>query len=149
VPAVVDTVLASARGDALATEDTILALQEKIFPLATVVTPNTVEAERLGGYERLLRAGARYVLVTGTHRDTPEVVNTLYSARGVVREDRWPRLPHSYHGSGCTLASALAASLAKGLDVPAAAHAAQEFTWRALKEGFRPGKGQHLPRRAQ
>lgn len=147
VPVVVDPVLASGRGDALATEEGIVALKEKIFPLATVVTPNTVEADRLGGHERVLRAGARYVLVTGTHRDTPQVVNTLYSAQGVVREDRWPRLPHSYHGSGCTLASALAASLAKGLDVPAAAHAAQEYTWRTLEAGFRPGKGQHLPRR--
>jgi len=64
-----------------------------------------------------------------------------------VREDRWPRLPHSYHGSGCTLASALAACLAKGLDASAAARAAQEYTWRALAAGFRPGQGQHLPSR--
>ena len=147
VPVVLDPVLASARGDSLAGEGLLEELQARLVPLATVVTPNNLEAERLGGHERLLRAGAKFVLVTGTHRDTPEVVNTLYSARGVVREDRWPRLPHSYHGSGCTLASALAACLAKGLDASAAARAAQEYTWRALAAGFRPGQGQHLPSR--
>jgi len=62
-----------------------------------------------------------------------------------VREDRWPRLPGSYHGSGCTLASAIAARLALGDAVPEAARAAQEFTWRALERGFKPGSGQFLP----
>ena len=71
----------------------------------------------------------------------------LVDAKGVVREDRWPRLAASYHGSGCTLAAALAARLALGDKVPEAARAAQEFTWRALEQGFRPGSGQHLPRR--
>jgi hydroxymethylpyrimidine/phosphomethylpyrimidine kinase len=72
-------------------------------------------------------------------------VNTLHDANGVVREDRWRRLPGSYHGSGCTLASAIAARLAHGDAVPEAARAAQEFTWRALERGFRPGSGQFLP----
>jgi len=64
-----------------------------------------------------------------------------------VREDRWRRLPGSYHGSGCTLASALAAQLAKGRAVPEAAREAQEFTWRALAAGIRTGTGQSLPNR--
>jgi len=85
------------------------------------------------------------VLLTGTHAGTTEVVNTLHGARGMLREDRWPRLPGSYHGSGCTLAAALAARLALGDAVPQAARAAQEFTWRALERGFKPGGGQHLP----
>jgi hydroxymethylpyrimidine/phosphomethylpyrimidine kinase len=66
----------------------------------------------------------------------------------VVREDRWQRLAGSYHGSGCTLASALAAAIAKGRPIAAAVHEAQEFTWHALAAGFRPGKGQFLPNRA-
>jgi hydroxymethylpyrimidine/phosphomethylpyrimidine kinase len=74
-------------------------------------------------------------------------VNTLYDARGVVREDRWERLPGSYHGSGCTLASALAALLAKGLEIEAAVRQAQEFTWKSLAAGFAPGRGQAIPDR--
>jgi hydroxymethylpyrimidine/phosphomethylpyrimidine kinase len=87
------------------------------------------------------------VLVTGTHESGPEVVNRLFGAEGLVREDAWPRLQGEYHGSGCTLASALAASLAKGLGVPAAARAAQEYTWKALQAGFAPGRGHRLPNR--
>lgn len=147
VPVVVDPVLASARGDALSTEESIFAMKERIFPLASIVTPNSLEAERLGGVAGLLGAGAHFVLVTGTHAATPDVVNTLYALGGVVREDRWPRLPGSYHGSGCTLASAIAALLAKGREVPLAVREAQEYTWRTLAAGFRPGKGQSLPNR--
>ena len=87
------------------------------------------------------------MLVTGTHENTPQVVNTLYGAQGVVRSDRWERLPGSYHGSGCTLASAIAATLANGLDIADAVHDAQEYTWQALAAGFRPGMGQYIPDR--
>ncbi|HEX9396977.1 MAG TPA: hydroxymethylpyrimidine/phosphomethylpyrimidine kinase [Burkholderiales bacterium] len=146
-PLVFDPVLASGRGDPLASDAVEAAMIEVILPLATVATPNLLEARRLGGAARLLSLGCRYVLVTGTHADTPEVVNTLYDAHGVVREDRWPRLPGSYHGSGCTLASAIAALLARGLELPRAVGEAQEFTWRALEAGFRPGAGQFIPQR--
>ncbi len=147
VPVVLDPVLASGRGDALADGALLEALRARLAPLATVITPNSLEARALGGVDALLALGCRYVLVTGTHADTPEVVNTLHDARGVVREDRWPRLPASYHGSGCTLASAIAARLALGDAVPEAVRAAQDYTWRALERGFRPGSGQYLPRR--
>jgi hydroxymethylpyrimidine/phosphomethylpyrimidine kinase len=147
VPLVLDPVLASGRGDALAGEDVPGALLELLVPRATVATPNSLEAERLGGKQRLLDLGCRYVLVTGTHDHAPEVINKLYDARGLVREDRWQRLPGSYHGSGCTLASAIAGALAKGREVPEAAREAQEFTWRALAAGFRSGAGQLLPNR--
>jgi len=147
VPLVLDPVLASGRGDVLASEAMIEALLELIVPRATLVTPNSLEARRLGGEKRLLERGCRYVLVTGTHEPGAEVVNRLFGPQGLVREDRWPRLPGSYHGSGCTLASAIAAALASGLDVPAAVRDAQEYTWQALSSGFRPGKGQYIPYR--
>ena len=147
VPLVVDPVLASGRGDPLASEAVRSALLEALVPHTTVLTPNSVEAERLGGVRRLLDLGARYVLVTGTHDDTPEVINRLYDAGGLVREDRWQRLPGSYHGSGCTLASAVAAGLANGRGVPEAVREAQEYTWQALAAGFRTGAGQLLPNR--
>lgn len=145
VPMVLDPVLASGRGDSLADAAVLAALREHLLPRTTVLTPNTLEVRALGGVTECLARGCRYVLVTGTHADTPEVVNTLHSAGGIVREDRWPRLQGSYHGSGCTLASAIAARLAHGDAVPDAVRAAQDYTWHALERGFRPASGQHLP----
>jgi hydroxymethylpyrimidine/phosphomethylpyrimidine kinase len=154
VPVVVDPVLASGRGDSLADDNLLAALRADILPRATVLTPNSLEARRLAGRDELERCpealiamGCKYVLVTGTHEDTPEVENTLYGSAGKLRSDRWPRLPGSYHGSGCTLASAIAAALARGQDIPAAVQDAQAYTWNALSRGFRPGTGQFIPGR--
>jgi hydroxymethylpyrimidine/phosphomethylpyrimidine kinase len=154
---VLDPVLASGRGDALADAETMQVLRSALLPRTTVLTPNSLEARRLAGAapdanlpecaRTLAKLGCKYVLVTGTHETGAEVVNTLYSARGVVREDRWPRLPGSYHGSGCTLAAAIAALLAKGLEVERAVQQAQEYTWKALAAGFSPGHGQVIPNR--
>lgn len=161
VPVVFDPVLASGRGDELAGEDLVEAMRELLVPHATIVTPNSMEARRLAADEereedapaldecagRLLERGAGYVLITGTHENTAEVHNVLYDADGIVRSDRWERLPGSYHGSGCTLASAIAAALANGLDLPEAVHEAQEYTWQTLAAAFRPGMGQYIPDR--
>jgi hydroxymethylpyrimidine/phosphomethylpyrimidine kinase len=154
VPVVLDPVLASGRGDAMASEEMVAALRELLIPQSTVVTPNSLEARRLAensfldeSARRLVVCGAEYVLITGTHEPGAEVVNTLYDSGGVVREDRWPRLPGAYHGSGCTLASAIAAALANGLAVPEAVRDAQEFTWQTLASGFRAGAGQLIPDR--
>ena len=144
IPVVLDPVLASARGDALRDA---AAIRELLVPRATIVTPNSVEARALGGPEALIALGCQYVLVTGTHEPGEDVVNTLYGKDGVLRADRWPRLPGSYHGSGCTLASAIAARLALGDDVAEALRRAQDYTWCALERGYRPGGGQHVPDR--
>ena len=178
VPLILDPVLASGRGDEMAGEEIILAIKELLLPQTTVLTPNSVEARRLAMFEhdeedddgsspaadfdsedednpdldecarRLVELGAEYVLITGTHENTPKVVNTLYGENGrIVRADTWDRLPGSYHGSGCTLASAIAASIANGLDVAEAVREAQEYTWNTLAAAFRPGMGQHIPDR--
>lgn len=160
VPVILDPVIASGRGDALADDVLVDALRGLIVPQSTIVTPNSLEARRLAEDDleeegldlescagRLLAMGCDYVLVTGTHELGAEVVNTLYAQEGIVRTDRWPRLAGSYHGSGCTLASAIAAALANGLGVPEAVRDAQEYTWQALASGFRPGMGQLLPDR--
>jgi hydroxymethylpyrimidine/phosphomethylpyrimidine kinase len=160
LPLVLDPVLASGRGDTLASAEVVTALLERLVPHTTVLTPNSAEARRLAARAgealdlaldvcaaRLVARGARFVLVTGTHEPTREVVNVLYGARGIVRTDRWPRLPGSYHGSGCTLASAIAAALAKGHAVPDAVGEAQEYTWRTLEQAYRPGAGQSIPDR--
>jgi hydroxymethylpyrimidine/phosphomethylpyrimidine kinase len=122
-----------------------------------VLTPNSVEARRLAGVSpdaelddcaaRLIARGATYVLITGTHESGAEVANTLYGPAGTRHTRRWQRLVGTYHGSGCTLASAIAAQLALGLLVPDAVRVAQEYTWRTLAGGFRPAAGQHIPDR--
>ena len=160
LPVVLDPVLASGRGDPLGVGDIAAALVEWLLPRATVVTPNSLEAQRLAAPEvaaaalpldccarRILDHGTKFVLITGTHEPTPEVVNALYDVHGVVRSDRWDRLPGEYHGSGCTLAAAIAAGLAYGLAVPDAVQAAQGFTWQTLADAFRPGLGQAIPDR--
>jgi hydroxymethylpyrimidine/phosphomethylpyrimidine kinase len=97
---------------------------------------------------RLLARGCQYVLITGTHENTTQVVNTLYAEPDrVVRQDVWERLPGSFHGSGCTLASAIAATLANGVDVADAVRDAQEYTFQALKLAYRAGMGQLIPDR--
>ena len=65
----------------------------------------------------------------------------------MVRSDAWQRLSGGYHGSGCTLAAAIAATLANGLDVAEAVRDAQEYTWQTLNAAYRPGMGQHIPDR--
>lgn len=161
VPLIFDPVLASGRGDELATEDMICAMRELLLPQTTILTPNSREARRLaqgegdddeelalsGAADKLLGMGCEYVLITGTHENTPQVINILFGPEGIVRSDAWERLPGSYHGSGCTLAAAIAATLANGLELPEAVREAQEYTWQTLNAGFRPGMGQYLPDR--
>ncbi len=159
IPLVLDPVLASGRGDEFGGDEIVAAIRELLVPQSTVVTPNIPELRRLSDSDdeddadhgecarRLLDMGCEYVLVTGTHDATATVVNTLHHRDGVVRSDSWQRLPGSYHGSGCTLASAIAANLARGLEVPEAVYEAQDYTWRALQRAFRPGMGQYIPDR--
>ncbi len=159
IPLILDPVLASARGDEFANEETLFAIRELLIPQCTVITPNTPELLRLALEDdedshsveklamRLIELGCEYVLVTGTHEATADVINTVFFEKGILRSDIWQRLPGSYHGSGCTLASALAATIARGLDIAEAAREAQEYTWQTLKFGFRPGMGQLLPDR--
>jgi len=161
IPVVLDPVLASGRGDIFASEEIIAAMREMLFHQATIITPNSIEARRLAlddeddqeilnlkqNADRLLQWGCSYVLIKGAHENTPKVVNILYDANGVIRSDSWQRLPGSFHGSGCTLSSAIAASLARGMSIADSVYEAQEFTWHTLKAGFRPGMGQYIPDR--
>ena len=169
IPLVLDPVLSSGRGDPLANEELMSALVDLLLPQATVLTPNSIEARRLAEdlgevdedededeegapdldacARRLIDLGCEFVLITGAHEQGAQVVNTLYNTRGVVHAQAWERLPGSYHGSGCTLASALAGFLALGQDVAEAAREAQVYTWQTLKHAYRPGMGQFIPDR--
>lgn len=154
IPVVLDPVLAAGGGAELASQQLITAIVDRLLPMTTVLTPNSLEARRLTGLSdlqdcaaALLAKGCEYVLITGTHEDSPTVVNQLFTRSGNFESYQWDRLPFSYHGSGCTLAAAIAALLAHGLDPMQAILEAQEFTWNSLYAGYQPGKHQYLPNR--
>jgi hydroxymethylpyrimidine/phosphomethylpyrimidine kinase len=162
VPLLIDPILTSGRGDEFSNDEMQAAMCELLFPQATLITPNSIEARRLAFYDegeevkfssleesalRLLAMGSEYVLITGTHERTTDVVNMLYGTEGLIQEYHWERLKDSYHGSGCTLTSAIAACLAHGLTIQEALQEAQEYTWQTLKNAFRPGMGLYIPDR--
>lgn len=155
LPIVLDPVLASGHGDALTREDAL----EVVAPLlvhATLVTPNLPEAAALcpgvrelaGQAAALLARGTRNVLIKGGHGTQDDIVNRWFAADGAVRDWHWPRLPGSFHGSGCTLAAAIAGLLAQGHTLSEAIDGAQRFTQRALEQAFSIGPGQRIPQRA-
>lgn len=154
VPVVLDPILAAGGGRNLANSDLIAEVKSRLIGRSTIMTPNTPEARRLTGLDDpdaaargLLAQGCPNVLLTGGHEDGAEVANRWYSAAGVETR-RWPRLPGSYHGSGCTLAAAVAAGLAQGLPLGVVIDEAQRFAFEALNRGFCPGQGQFLPKRS-
>ncbi|MGR9053100.1 MAG: bifunctional hydroxymethylpyrimidine kinase/phosphomethylpyrimidine kinase [Gammaproteobacteria bacterium] len=154
IPVVLDPVLAAGGGAELSDADLITAVNERLLPRATITTPNSVEARKLSGLSDLTEAatalmarGTPYVLITGTHEQTQAVRNLLFHNGRLMETFDWERLPHSYHGSGCTLAAAVAGLLAHGLDPFSAVLEAQDYTWNALQAGYRPGTGQYNPNR--
>ncbi|RKR07259.1 hydroxymethylpyrimidine/phosphomethylpyrimidine kinase [Kushneria sinocarnis] len=155
LPLVIDPVLRAGGGQELSSEALLAAFRQRLLPLASVITPNLAELARLAPgagtvaarAEALLAAGAGAVLATGTDgTEGEQVIHTLFRPGG-TRQWQWPRLPGQYHGSGCTLASALAAGLAAGLPLEPACERAQRFSWAALRHAVRPGHGQALPDR--
>ncbi|HXF07446.1 MAG TPA: PfkB family carbohydrate kinase [Candidatus Acidoferrales bacterium] len=153
IPVVTDPVLVATGGGRLAADDLIPAVRAALLPRTTVLTPNAPEARALAGIDDLatsaeaLRAlGAQYVLVTGGDEPGARVENRLHGPEG-AQAFTWPRLPGPFHGSGCTLAAALAARLALGESVALAAERAQAYVARTLTAAFRPGRGAAIPRR--
>jgi len=154
-PVVLDPILRA--GGGFETSDHALRqrLNQEILPLITLVTPNRSEARRLSGDQQhpvaaaaLLDAGAAAVLVTGADEAMGETLcNTLYMPGREPEDFSWPRLPNSYHGSGCTLASACVARLALGDDLPTAVATAQTYVWQVLESATKIGRGQLLPGR--
>ena len=155
VPVIFDPVLASGGGAELADGEMIEAISRLLLPKTTVLVPNSLEARSLAREadvldacaQELLDMGCEYVLITGSHEQTEKVVNTFYGNNRVLDTFAWERLEGSYHGSGCTLASAIAGLIAQQLDPLSAVHEAQEYTWKTLQSGYRVGMGQLLPDR--
>lgn len=149
VPVVVDPVSVSKHGDTLLTDEAMAAVRSEIVPLATVLTPNLTELGPVaGGVEDrelaakvLLDAGASWVLVKGGHDWGDLAVDVLHGS-GVRLEFSGLRADNRHtHGTGCTLASAIASYLARGYDVPAAVGAAKDYISGAVAAGFALGGG--------
>jgi len=159
-PLIIDPVLASGRGDEFSDIEASNMMMELLFPESLLITPNSSEARQLVSNEenpsnlpielcvdRFKEMGCENILITGTHENTENVINTLYNSSNQIIPFHWDRLPGSYHGSGCTLTAAISAYYALGLSIDEAVEEAQHFTWQALKNGFKPGMGQFIPNR--
>ncbi|SDH49081.1 hydroxymethylpyrimidine/phosphomethylpyrimidine kinase [Pseudomonas flavescens] len=156
VPLVCDPVLRAGGGGALGKDEVGFALRERLFAAATIATPNLPEARILAELPdgtadecaaRLL-PHISHLLITGGHGDeSDQVHNRLYLRDGSRHTFTCPRLPGSYHGSGCTLASTLAGRVALGQELISAVETALDYTWRTLRDAEQPGRGQYVPRR--
>ncbi|MFF7446945.1 MULTISPECIES: bifunctional hydroxymethylpyrimidine kinase/phosphomethylpyrimidine kinase [unclassified Streptomyces] len=151
-PAVVDPVGVSKHGDALLAVSALESVRRRLLPVATVATPNLDEVAQLAGVTvtseadlpraaaAVLAYGPRWVLIKGGHL-SGDAVDLLTDGS----EEHWLRAPRydnrHTHGTGCTLASAIASELAKGRDVPEAVAAAKEYVTGAIRAGFALGGG--------
>lgn len=158
---VVDPVMIATSGARLLAKDAIDVLRKRLLPMATLITPNLPEAELLLGRaipdldamreacDALLDLGAGAVLLKGGHLASGDEVVDLFCERletggRIRREIRHPRLAVNAHGTGCTLAAAVAARLALGAELADACHAASDYVHRALQSGIRPGRSDVL-----
>jgi hydroxymethylpyrimidine/phosphomethylpyrimidine kinase len=151
-PVVVDPVAVSKHGDSLLSAGTLEAVRELLLPLATVVTPNLLEAELITGMtitdeaamlaaaDAISSLGPRWVLVKGGHLPG-RPVDLLFDGRHAIRFPGQRIVSRHTHGTGCTLASAIASYLALGADVPAAVESAKDYVTGAIGGGFPLGAG--------
>lgn len=152
LPVVLDPVLASGGGDALTHVDAL----DRLLPLASVIVPNLLEAAALSNHTGTvaeqaasLRArGCIDVLITGGHAEGSTVVNRWFGAHAEA-EWHWPRLDGTFHGSGCTLAAAIAARLALGCNMAQALYEAQQYCHQTLAGAFSIADGQRIPLRVE
>ncbi len=151
---VLDPVMVATSGAKLLEDEALHALRTRLLPMATVLTPNIPEAELLvgqcienanaadGAARALLALGACAVLLKGAHLEEGDVVIDRYIDASLDAEFQHDRLSLEGHGTGCTLASAIAANLSLGLSPAAACKAAVDYVAEALRRGYRPGKGE-------
>lgn len=151
---VLDPVMVATSGAKLLEDSALHALRTQLLPLADVVTPNLPEAELLLGRSipdaqamrvaahDLLALGARAVFLKGGHlQDEGDVVDLFVDEEGLI-ETSHPRLALEAHGTGCTLASAIAARRAQGMAMKDACLAASDYVHAALRAGYRPGRSE-------
>ncbi|MBF2758767.1 MAG: hydroxymethylpyrimidine/phosphomethylpyrimidine kinase [Ectothiorhodospiraceae bacterium AqS1] len=155
VPVVLDPVCRAGGGKELVDDNLTRALVERLVPHTTVLTPNGFELQRLApnharmsdGAKALLDRGCRSILITGADDDTLQVINRLHTADAEPLSFAWERIEGVFHGSGCTLAAAVATYLAMGKTLLQAIEGGQGFAHEAIIHGYRIGSGQSIPDR--
>lgn len=155
IPVIFDPVLFAGGGSSLSQSDLVDAIKTLIIPHTYIFTPNIPEAHHLTSNEltsehaaqKLNDMGAEYVLLTGTHSKSDNVIHELYYELKCIQTFQYKRLPHEYHGSGCTLAASLAALIAKQTEPVAASQKALDYTYTSLENAQALGHGQLIPKR--
>lgn len=155
IPVIYDPVFSTETDGSLSTDELVDTVRTLILPVTKVLTPNIHEVHALApGSDTpnaaaigLLESDVEYILLTGTHGNTPDIVHTLFSNNRELEKFHNERLPHKYHGSGCTLASSIAAQIALGQEVLGAVRKGLEYTHKTLVNAHRIGMGQYHPNR--
>lgn len=154
IPVITDPVIKAAGGGDLADAALIQAMKENLFSCAEMITPNGIELAMLGdsddpaeAAQRLMAAGCQSVLATGGHGEGPQITNTLFTHHADPLQWQIERVGGEYHGTGCTLAAAIAAGRAAGLSQRAAISQAQNFVNHAILHALEVGRGQPVPDR--
>lgn len=158
VPIVLDPVFAPSSGNDFSDDETITAIARGLFPMCELVTPNILEASRLCGFaiknlddmkraarEIIARFGAQRVLVKGGHLpQSPEVIDVLCNANSII-ELRAPRIEGiEVRGTGCLLASAIAAQLAQNIEIETAVRHAKTWLTSQIQNAQAIGKGRRV-----
>ncbi len=156
-PVIIDPVITTSTGGRLMDSALEEALETLIFPKVTLIKPNFSEARALTGQPELDRAGrllssstakCRYALLTGADQGASgSLRHLLYRDGELFSEYAWPLFMGQYHGTGCTLSSALAAFSAQGVTTERAVSLAQAYTWRAVRAAKSVGGAQAIPHR--
>jgi hydroxymethylpyrimidine/phosphomethylpyrimidine kinase len=154
-PVVVDPILkAGGNQRDLASETIQHHLMKDLLPRALLLLPNLGEAQKLSRQREITaiaasfaQAGSQNLLITDIHPNQDKVIHQLFRREEQIAQFEYQRLPHQYHGSGCTLTSSACAFLAKGQPIEIAVANALDFTWQSLYHGMQIGKGQWLPNR--
>jgi hydroxymethylpyrimidine/phosphomethylpyrimidine kinase len=156
LPVILDPVLASGHGDALSVDSKVNAIEliAPLIRLATLITPNLSEAELLcptasspfEQAQQLMAHGASTVLIKGGHSLGPIITNHWFH-HDQQKCWQWPRYEGEFHGSGCTLASAVAGQIACGKVMPQAVEQAQIYCQRTLENAYVISTGQKIPKR--
>ncbi|WP_083329314.1 bifunctional hydroxymethylpyrimidine kinase/phosphomethylpyrimidine kinase [Marinobacter salinus] len=154
IPLITDPVIKAAGGGDLADEVLISAMKDRLFPLAEMITPNGIELSMLGdsadpeqAARHLMKTGCSSVFATGGHGTGLHITNTLFNHAPEPMTWEIERIGGEYHGTGCTLAAAIAAGRASGLSQRAAISQAQNYVNRAILHALEVGKGQPVPDR--
>lgn len=148
---VLDPIVSASTGTNFLNKSLMAALKQHLLPLVKIITPNTTELHALSGekdeQKAIEKLGCEWVLLTTTDACEGEIEHRLYHQQVLVDRFYYQKLPDNYHGSGCTLASSIAALIALGVTVNIACKRALDYTYQSLLNAKQVGKMQYHPNR--